>query len=66
MKNITLLSIVIAVSLLIVAIGRAEPALRDPAAVLAEASAVTRERFPDADTVLTYNLVHEQYNPDGT
>jgi transglutaminase-like putative cysteine protease len=66
MNIIKLLSVVIAGSCLIVAIGRAEPALRDPAAVLAEASAVTRERFPDADTVLTYNLVHEQYNPDGT
>ncbi|MBM4163577.1 MAG: DUF3857 domain-containing protein [Lentisphaerae bacterium] len=48
------------------AAGRAQPALRDPAAVIAEAQAVTRERFPDADTVLTYNLVYERYNPDGT
>lgn len=44
----------------------AEPVFRSPATVIAEAHAVTHERFPDADTVLTYNLVHEHYNPDGT
>lgn len=44
----------------------AEPQWRPASEVLTAARAVTTERFPDADSVLTYNLVHERYNADGT
>jgi len=59
-------AVLIALFLFVTAAVRSEPLLPDPASVVAGASAVTRERFPDADTVLTYNLIHERYNPDGT
>lgn len=54
------------VGVLLAVVACAAPVFRSPAEVMAEAAAVTRERFPDADTVLTYDLMHERYQPDGT
>ena len=42
------------------------PAFLDAAAVLREAAAVTVEAYPNADTVLVDNLVHQAYHADGT
>jgi len=40
--------------------------LPDPAKVIADAAAVTTNRYPDANTVLVDDLVRESYKPDGT
>lgn len=49
-----------------VAANPAPPPFPDSASVLTDAGNITTARYPDADTVLVDDLVHERYNPDGT
>ncbi len=68
MKRSALVCLLLSACLPLVGVlaGPLPPPFPDPAAVLADARAVTSARYPDADTVLIDDLVHERYNPDGT